>query len=85
MSARYVRRSELFFHSCLKVGYCNLLIPLHRSLIKRVVYVGEARPNYLSAQALLEDCPILVSASRFEQVRTFRQWLLPTFRKVVDR
>lgn len=48
------------------------------------VHIGIARPNYLSADALLEDCPMLSSASRFEQVRIFRQWLLPIFHKVFD-
>jgi mediator of RNA polymerase II transcription subunit 12 len=34
-----------------------------------------------STTTLLTQCKTLISATRFEQVRTFRQWLLPVFRK----
>lgn len=34
-----------------------------------------------STTTLLAQCKTLIAATRFEQVRTFRQWLLPVFRK----
>ncbi|TFK44503.1 hypothetical protein BDQ12DRAFT_21589 [Crucibulum laeve] len=41
-------------------------------------------PNHsslTSCSALSQQCTTLMSASRFEQVRTFRQWLLPELQK----
>lgn len=38
-----------------------------------------------SFKDLLDDCPILAAASRFEQVGMFRQWLMPLVRKAIDR
>ena len=70
---------QLFGGQFLLFAPCKLLIRIFSNDI------GEARTNYLSADALLGVCPILVSASRFEQVRTFRQWLFPIFRKAIDR
>jgi len=31
------------------------------------------------------SCPTVLGAPRFEQVRTFKQWLLPNFHKFVSR
>lgn len=42
---------------------------------------GDVASAASSSTALLESCSKLVSASRFEQVRTFRQWLLPILQK----
>lgn len=47
--------------------------------------LGESRKIYSSPRPLLDECHTLISASRFEQVRTFRQWLMPIFRKAIDR
>lgn len=41
--------------------------------------------NWPSTAALLENCKSFVDASRYEQVRTFKQWLLPTFQKAAAR
>ncbi|KAF9528525.1 hypothetical protein CPB83DRAFT_314750 [Crepidotus variabilis] len=43
------------------------------------LFEGTPDPIWTSASAVLEHCPILFSANRFEQVRTFRQWLIPHF------
>jgi mediator of RNA polymerase II transcription subunit 12 len=45
------------------------------------LFGGEPQPNFVSTAALLEKCPTLMSAPRFEQVRTLKQWLLPILRK----
>ena len=38
-----------------------------------------------STTTLLTQCKTLISATRFEQVRTFRQWLLPVFKKHITK
>ncbi|TFK25548.1 hypothetical protein FA15DRAFT_693754 [Coprinopsis marcescibilis] len=47
------------------------------------LFGGSAAKGWPSTTALLDDCKSLVAASRYEQVRTFRQWLLPAFQKAV--
>jgi mediator of RNA polymerase II transcription subunit 12 len=38
-------------------------------------------PLPISMPVLLDKCGSLISASRFEQVRIFRHWLLPILQK----
>lgn len=38
-----------------------------------------------STSDLLSECRSFVTATRYEQVRTFRQWLLPAFESAVAR
>ncbi|GLB37302.1 putative transcription mediator complex subunit Med12 [Lyophyllum shimeji] len=50
------------------------------------VFGGEASVPVtpISTSALLSSCYLLVNSTRFEQVRTFRQWLLPILRKHIS-
>ncbi|RDB24995.1 Mediator of RNA polymerase II transcription subunit 12 [Hypsizygus marmoreus] len=45
------------------------------------VFGGESHIPVSSTSMLLSTCKTLVSSTRFEQVRTFRQWLLPILQK----
>jgi hypothetical protein len=47
--------------------------------------LGEEQPIFLSTAELFESCNGVLSASRFEQVRVLRQWLLPILRKHIIR
>ncbi|KAF8995454.1 hypothetical protein BDQ17DRAFT_1430355 [Cyathus striatus] len=49
------------------------------------LFGGEEKSIVISTTALLAHCNTLISASRFEQVRSFRQWLLPLVRKSIIR
>ncbi|KAJ6602183.1 hypothetical protein B0H10DRAFT_2167359 [Mycena sp. CBHHK59/15] len=52
-----------------------------RALLPELFNGVESPPLLISMSDLLAKCSNLVSASRFEQVRTFRQWLLPLLQK----
>ncbi|KAF6760086.1 hypothetical protein DFP72DRAFT_1031563 [Ephemerocybe angulata] len=41
--------------------------------------------SWTSTSELLDACNFFINATRYEQVRTFRQWLLPSFEKVVPK
>ena len=55
---------------------------------KRLTFLVASTSTQTSTTTLLEHCKRLMAATRFEQVRTFRLWLLPFFRtcllKLVD-
>ncbi|KAH7922771.1 hypothetical protein BV22DRAFT_1094076 [Leucogyrophana mollusca] len=50
-----------------------------------LLFGGEEHPSFVSISALQKSCPTLLEAPRFEQVRTFKQWLVPLFRKFLGR
>lgn len=62
-------------------GFILLFLELYMPLKYEYVSPGDVASAASSSTALLESCSKLVSASRFEQVRTFRQWLLPILQK----
>ncbi|KAJ2931312.1 hypothetical protein H1R20_g5848, partial [Candolleomyces eurysporus] len=47
------------------------------------LFSGPCSNTWTSAADLLNECKTFITASRHEQVRTFKQWLLPTFENVV--
>jgi len=47
------------------------------------LFEGYPQSVWTSRTALLEKCTTLMTATRYEQVRTFRQWLLPVFKTAV--
>ncbi|KAF4567767.1 RNA polymerase II mediator complex subunit [Pleurotus pulmonarius] len=47
------------------------------------LFGAELQAPPISTSELLSQCPTLISASRFEQVRTFKQWLMPILRKAI--
>ncbi|KAF8972899.1 hypothetical protein BDZ97DRAFT_2053658 [Flammula alnicola] len=49
------------------------------------LFEGTSVATWTSTTALLKQCQTLTKATRFEQVRTFRQWLLPVFKKRITR
>ncbi|KAH7905552.1 hypothetical protein BJ138DRAFT_1072652 [Hygrophoropsis aurantiaca] len=50
-----------------------------------LLFGGDRHPMFSSVSALWESCPTLSNAPRFEQVKTFKQWLIPVFRKFLTR
>lgn len=60
----------------------GLLFALHSALSLNP-HKGGARVTWKYTTALFERCKTLMTATRFVQVRTFRQWLLPVFKKSV--
>jgi len=52
---------------------------------KRLTFQVAAISTQTSTSTLLERCKRLMAATRFEQVRTFRQWLLPFFKTCLLR
>ncbi|CAA7259196.1 unnamed protein product [Cyclocybe aegerita] len=44
-----------------------------------------SQATWTSTSTLLEQCKTLIMATRFEQVRTFRQWLLPFFKQRITK
>ncbi|TFK74611.1 hypothetical protein BDN72DRAFT_955610 [Pluteus cervinus] len=52
-------------------------------LILPELFGGEALPTPESTAALLSQCAQFVSATRYEQVRTFRLWLLPIIKRTI--
>ncbi|KAF8160920.1 hypothetical protein B0H34DRAFT_795767 [Crassisporium funariophilum] len=49
------------------------------------LFEGISQSTWTSTRILLAQCKTLMTATRFEQVRTFRQWLLPVFKNFVSR
>ncbi|KDR75321.1 hypothetical protein GALMADRAFT_249351 [Galerina marginata CBS 339.88] len=49
------------------------------------LFEGATLATWSSTTTLLERCKKLMTATRFEQVRTFRHWLLPVFKKSVAK
>ncbi|KAF9567913.1 hypothetical protein CPC08DRAFT_813741 [Agrocybe pediades] len=49
------------------------------------LFEGQSPSMWTSRASLLDKCMTLMKATRFEQVRTFRQWLLPVFKQRVKR
>jgi hypothetical protein len=45
----------------------------------------DTEPTMLTKADFFASCPIFISASRYEQVRTFRLWLLPILLKSISR
>ncbi|KAF9484513.1 hypothetical protein BDN70DRAFT_872547 [Pholiota conissans] len=45
------------------------------------LFEGISPFSWTSTTSLLARCQTLIKATRFEQVRTFRQWLLPVFKR----
>ena len=43
--------------------------------------LGNGPRHFDSAAALLAECSATLAAPRYEQVRTFRDWLVPTMKK----
>ncbi|KAJ7209594.1 hypothetical protein GGX14DRAFT_630911, partial [Mycena pura] len=52
-----------------------------RALLPLLFNGAATCPHFISMPDLLQKCHSLISASRFEQVRTFHQWLLPVLQK----
>ncbi|KAG1745538.1 uncharacterized protein EDB91DRAFT_1236376 [Suillus paluster] len=50
-----------------------------------LVFGGDALPPSVSMSSLRTSCPTVLDAPCFEQVRTFKQWLLPNFYKFASR
>ncbi|OAX39947.1 hypothetical protein K503DRAFT_781763 [Rhizopogon vinicolor AM-OR11-026] len=50
-----------------------------------LVFGGETPLPSISMSSLRSSCPTVLDAPRFEQVRTFKQWLLPNFHKFASR
>lgn len=50
-----------------------------------LVFGGNALPLSVSMSSLRTSCPTVLDAPCFEQVRTFKQWLLPNFLKFASR
>lgn len=48
-------------------------------------FIGGTQLPVISTPALWDSCNALVTSSRFEQVRMFRQWLLPLLKKYIGR
>ncbi|KAF5322492.1 hypothetical protein D9619_001365 [Psilocybe cf. subviscida] len=49
------------------------------------LFEGSPPAMWTSPKSLLNHCQILMKATRFEQVRTFRQWLIPVIKKYCSR
>lgn len=47
--------------------------------------IGDTLPPSVSMSSLRTSCPTVLDAPRFEQVRTFKQWLIPNFYKFASR
>jgi mediator of RNA polymerase II transcription subunit 12, fungi type len=47
--------------------------------------IGDEPLSYTSTAALLGHCPTFTSASRFEQVRTLKHWLLPILQSHISK
>ncbi|KAG1727617.1 hypothetical protein EDB19DRAFT_1897524 [Suillus lakei] len=50
-----------------------------------LVFGGDTLPPSVSMSSLRTSCPTVLDAPCFEQVRTFKQWLLPNFHKFASR
>ena len=60
----------------------NPYLPLGKMIFPAI---GEERRSFTSVDDLLANCNTLTSAARFEQVRTFRHWLLPILRTAITK
>ncbi|KAF8638047.1 hypothetical protein AX16_010679 [Volvariella volvacea WC 439] len=47
------------------------------------LFGGDTLPTPQSTHSLMESCPTFVNATRYEQIRTLRQWLLPIIQRSI--
>ena len=85
VNARAIRKEIRAVIPQLFGGMCNKTCAGELSLTLPGFSAETPSEIFQSVKALLDDCPTLAAASRFEQVGTFRQWLMPLVRKAIDR
>jgi hypothetical protein len=81
LNEKYGKKYVLFYLTSLKVS--KEQAPKHDDTEN--IFSGIPPSPWISTTSLLNRCQILMKATRFEQVRTFRQWLLPVFKKALTK